>query len=549
MTLMLAIVAPLASAAPRVSHLQQGWSPATRQRFYTTTQGSRMMRYDWFRALEIPSVPDATTDRRFLRDDLGRFGYLPNERSASNPDGLPVGFVVDRARDGTWIGLTCAACHTSQIEHGGTTLQIDGGPANADLSAFLTAANEAVQKTSTDDATFARFAHDVLGRAQTPAATTALRAELADFAAYWGRYVADSTPAHAFGPARTDAFGLIFNRVTSIDLGIPSNSQPPDAPVSYPCLWDTTWHDRVQWDGAADNRTAGKRLARNVGEALGVFATVTLPEPGGLPPLFYRSSVRRRQLLELENWVSELRAPAWPEHVLGPIDPAKKTAGREIYEKRCAACHQLVDPWAADRHLQTKMIAVDKLGTDPTLARNNRDRRADSGRLEGVRMPPRIGTPLAANDTSFNIVKNVVIGALLELPIPIVFGANRRLTGHDIRAIEDQLHDLFHPGGEEATLAYRARPLDGIWATAPYLHNGSVPSLYELLLPASERSTKFAVGARTFDPINVGFSTAAAPGTFEFDTSLPGNRNTGHEYATQLDDGERRALVEYLKSL
>src|SRR5439155_17062393 len=178
------------------------------------------------------------------------------------------------------------------------------------------------------------------------------------------------------------------NRVTSIDLDIPANSHFPDAPVSYPFLWDTPWHDRVQWDGAAQNDLVIQRLARNVGEVLGVFASVSLPAQHLIPPLFYRSSARRANLLRLEDWVAALRAPAWPEHILGPIDPAKKAKGAELYQQQhCDGCHEVVKPSRSARHVHIKMIPVDEVGTDPTMARNNQERKADSGRLEGVAMP------------------------------------------------------------------------------------------------------------------------------------------------------------------
>lgn len=113
--------------------------------------------------------------------------------------------------------------------------------------------------------------------------------------------------------------------------------------------------------------------------------------------------------------------------------------------------------------------------------------------------------------------------------------------------------------GEEtsnrALAAYKARPLNGIWATAPYLHNGSVKNLNELMLPAAERSVKFRLGCWNFDPINVGVDDEHCPAPFEFDTSLTGNLNTGHEYGTgkdglpMLGEEERRAVLEYLKTL
>jgi hypothetical protein len=81
-----------------------------------------------------------------------------------------------------------------------------------------------------------------------------------------------------------------------------------------------------------------------------------------------------------------------------------------------------------------------------------------------------------------------------------------------------------------ANLGYKARPLDGIWATPPYFHNSSVPSLYEVFLPAAQRTAKFYLGSTRFDPRRVGYETTEFPGAFLMDTSILGNHNTGHEF-------------------
>lgn len=94
---------------------------------------------------------------------------------------------------------------------------------------------------------------------------------------------------------------------------------------------------------------------------------------------------------------------------------------------------------------------------------------------------------------------------------------------------------------------YKGRPLNGIWATAPYLHNGSVPNLDELLKKPEQRVKKFRVGSRAFDPVRVGFRTDAGP--FEFDTTLEGNSNAGHDYGVEFTPEQRAELVEYMKSL
>lgn len=124
-------------------------------------------------------------------------------------------------------------------------------------------------------------------------------------------------------------------------------------------------------------------------------------------------------------------------------------------------------------------------------------------------------------------------------------------------------------------VGYKPRPLEGVWATPPYLHNGSVPSLYQMLVPPHERDPKFFVGRREFDPVHVGYVTKPADEDdddgFWLDTSIEGNRNIGHGFVAEaetwrqhredphanplprgvigpeLTDDERWALVEYLK--
>jgi hypothetical protein len=122
---------------------------------------------------------------------------------------------------------------------------------------------------------------------------------------------------------------------------------------------------------------------------------------------------------------------------------------------------------------------------------------------------------------------------------------------------------------------YRARPLDGVWATAPYLHNGSVPTLHHMLVPQKDRPKAFCVGNRQFDPGAVGLplttdpkaepkDVSCAAGLTKFDTTQLGNSNLGHSFegtetdvkklpdgiiGPQLSDKDRDELVEYLKTL
>jgi hypothetical protein len=94
------------------------------------------------------------------------------------------------------------------------------------------------------------------------------------------------------------------------------------------------------------------------------------------------------------------------------------------------------------------------------------------------------------------------------------------------------------------------------WATAPYLHNNSVPTIYHLLLPQDKRPSGFWVGHREYDPMMLGYTTPPneqqPAGSIWFDTSLLGNSNKGHSgemYGTELSEEDRMALLEYLKSV
>ena len=102
------------------------------------------------------------------------------------------------------------------------------------------------------------------------------------------------------------------------------------------------------------------------------------------------------------------------------------------------------------------------------------------------------------------------------------------------------------------TGGYANHPLDGIWARAPYLHNGSVPTLRDLLEPVARRPAVFYRGYDVYDRERVGFIGTVAEERgrrfFRYDTTVPGNSNAGHEYGTTLSDDDKRALVEYMKT-
>src|SRR5262249_31378209 len=120
-----------------------------------------------------------------------------------------------------------------------------------------------------------------------------------------------------------------------------------------------------------------------------------------------------------------------------------------------------------------------------------------------------------------DMLATTVKGALLAQKGEIVKQIGRIVISPNVPVTRgfgeaDRLQNCY--AANSPLMAYKARPLDGIWATAPYLHNGSVPNLNALLTPPAQRPSEFYVGTRVYDPVNVGYRTdQAAPGNvFKF---------------------------------
>jgi hypothetical protein len=564
------------SAAP-LQYARQGWTEDERQAFYTTSQGSRMMPYAWFKALRRLDV-----DEPFGGDQLQRYGYLPNAKSAKwNPEGLPVGFVIDGDAATGQLGMTCAACHTGQIEYvkndATQQLRIDGAPASANFQLFLTELTAAARATLSDSGRFDTFAHAALGSRYSASRANTLKGDFKKWGDEFGGFMDKSLPASPWGPGRLDAFGMIFNRVAGKDLGIDANIKVADAPVSYPFLWNASRQDRTQWNGGVPNGLYINAIGRNAGEVFGVFADFT-PKKQLLPPHFNfrNNSVNFTNLQALEEKIASLKPPPWPF----ALDQGLVDKGRVLFAEHCGSCHE-------ERRIPPEglwLTPVKDVKTDPKMYQNSL-RSSDFGMLNGALSPNPPGSKLGASGPTADLLATAVVGALFGDAIPplprlpnlnagvwlairkdlsVLFSDNEKVPSlisllepsvrDDVRAhVESRLANMFKVPGEAN--AYESRVLHGIWATAPYLHNGSVPNLWELLLPPEQRSPSFMVGSRKYDTEKVGYVTTESPfkdGTFVVGANAqPGNSNAGHKYPKDKDltEDERKALLEYLKQL
>lgn len=524
---------PFGDHASRLVYLDQGWDPAETLWYYHADQGSMLLPRDVLVHLEQPG------SQRRIADpvNLSRFRFLLQRKTPNNPDELPVGF----ARHEDSIGLTCAACHTGQFTYGGTAVRIDGAPAMIDMIGFFRQIEKALAETLADSAKLARFA-TASGKDQAAA-----RALLSESHRWFEDYNRANASATVEGYGRLDAVGRIINQVIRMTSGA-KNSLEPNAPNSFPLVWDAPRHDYVQWAGFSANAGAGA-LGRNAGEVIGTYGRVEVKhyKTEAEAKKGYRSSIEGLALVAMEESLRRLKSPRWPAEVLPPVDAKLVARGATLYKENCQTCHADINREDPRRKVVAYNTGVEIVGTDAQSVKNLVAARAPTGILEGAISPK--GDHYGAEASVLVLLGDLVRRSLsAQAPAGIAALANAKLHGMN----ETQKQGNFTkstPQNPTAELqVYKARPLNGIWAASPYLHNGSVPTLYDLLRPAAARPKKFAVGRWQYDPKKVGYvSDGEVP--WVLDTSVTGNHNGGHEYGTALSEDDRWALVEYLKTL
>jgi cytochrome c5 len=667
-------------------YLEQGWTANDSLWFYNTSQGSGLMPYDFFLVLK-----QGDSDELFRSDkNMDGFRYLPQKKTFFNPDALPVGFVKTTYRGKDYVGYTCAACHTGQVNYKGQAIRIDGGPAMADMVGFLSALEQAMGIAQSGEKQKS-FVADVLKLKNGYSSEKEVNDDLEKWKNTLRRYNVVNHSQVRYGHGRLDAFGRIYNRVVqyaisrdqfakelalvvhpgedrrpllslaeiekvldglgdrivfsdadfakiverllSKDPGYPGLGlkeflyvrdkifNAPDAPVSYPFLWDISHSDYLQWNGLAANAGPGP-LGRNTGEVIGVFGILDWGEEDtswrhpfamlqkySLSALLsgqrnkkhvigFNSSINIFNLERLESRLRDLKSPEWPfcrndknEYYLpepqkdvSPSHPkycsgdvrfneAQRYQGELIYIDRCQSCHTVVDRSAWDRIVVGHMSDVDRIGTDPAMAENSVKHNGKAGNFKDTYQDTDAGPLVVKEDAPVVQILTAATKGVIATPdadkwwprrmVEWVYAVVMSFADNTIK-VSVKSGD-YNPDTTEqpyASLhAYKGRSLNGIWATAPYLHNGSVPTLWDLLLPTDQRPKSFKLGAREFDPDKVGFKSAGYEGS-QFNTDLQrGNHNTGHdkyclpgekeirEGGGCLTEKQRRDLIEYLRSL
>ncbi len=601
---------PVYAVASDPVYTAQGndWTAAKRLQYYSQDQGSRLIPLKWIFALK------QVNDKPFMDDSLTRYGYLPNP--ASNPKGLPVGFTVNG--DAMGMTCSACHTREIEVEgqayriDGGPAIA-DFQSFVADLDSAM---DHTLNDPQAFDAFVAAVLGGTPTADQKNQLHKTVSDWFLPYHTIMSIALPKNNP---WGPVRLDAVGMIFNRFTGLDIGtspdhiIKSNIRLADAPVRYPFLWNAAIQDKTQWPGFADNGNDLLGLARNFGEVVGVFAEFyPIKAPWRILGFDYlkHNSANFDGLKKLEDLIKVIGPPEWPwKQDKWAVNPELAAQGKAIYESTtktesggCIGCHgirpgiprTLHKTWATP--LCNVQTDVKEFGLFTWTV--------DSGVLAGAKIP--FGDPplKAKDELAIKVLGVAGMGALLQR------GASPKIHDLELKAqnalaIAEKLVDKIKKAkSKEATtglaeyqselvtpensllkgayqampdssntpqtgeiackdkftdpspsIAYESRVLEGIWATAPYLHNGSVPTMAALLEPVENRPSEFKIGP-SYDPEKIGLAVEQTKFDYVLKTTDckganigSGNSRCGHEFGTRLSKEDKVALLEYLKIL
>jgi hypothetical protein len=417
--------------------------------------------------------------------------------------------------------LTCAGCHDGRVQQSDGSIKHILGAPNTRFDGFRQAVLRSVTHPAyTADAFRAKLAEKPMGfvygdpamgqqeameRAvfMSPGAAENFLAQLKTKALAGATRMAQTLGAHTYAgqmdrlssykPGYLDAISV--GVIPLFDPAVMTQEQLKSSLPPAPAEIDITsvWNQNVRPLAQWDG-SIKNRTYRNLAAEVGVIQN---------PALVNMDNANRTT-----RFTEKLPSAPYPFD----IDAAKAARGLVLFTQNCASCHSYlpeVQRTSRDLARNSALFAASDVGTDPNRAT--------------------LLTPAMTNG---------LLGLLKA-------ACTDEATCSGLTDAE-----ILSPTGK-----YLSPPLDGIWARAPYLHNGSVPNLRALLIP-SLRPTKFYRGNLAYDQANVGFVNAAGAGTGEYDTTLSGNSNRGHDTKEYLgrvnwarEPGKVADLLEFMKAL
>ncbi|RZU02488.1 c-type cytochrome [Rivibacter subsaxonicus] len=440
-------------------------------------------------------------------------GFIFENGAEGRPLDLPVGVSRRRYQGVDRVFLNCAACHTSTVRTvaGAAPVVISGMPAHRfdimDFEKFFFRC--AADPKFTVEHVIPEIERlgaglDVIDRYVVyPVAIALMRDRILQLAGRFD-FVWDQND---WGPGRVDTFSankVLFNFPLVCADGDEKrcvDERELNAAGDFPAIWNQAQKKGMQlhWDG---NNNSTEERNKNA-----AFGTGTLPP-----------TIDLARIARVENWLLTARPPAFDSFFA--IDEALAAQGAPVYKAYCAGCHGASGAEFALPEAEREVRCVQPGESDAELY---------GPRVGRITRWEQIGTDRRRLDSFSEVLAQ---------------NLSTNYAGYPWRFCHFR-----------KTHGYANMPLDGLWLRAPYLHNGSVPTLHDLLEPSANRPKSFHRGNDLYDPVRVGFvADMAAEGErryFRYDTRAKGNSNAGHEgrdYGTELPDSEKRALLEYLKT-
>lgn len=544
------------------SDITNGLTNEERKIAYSMDEGIQYLPVNVLMSLKRPNDTGLRVMDELLLAKPERFGLLPNY---VNPQfDTPLGITVsqDPAPGNLYApiaGIACSTCHTSLISNDeGQFFLVDGASSRFQVDRFIAEMLKAMVATLINPVEFDAF----YARYQTRAAaniTSELSTETKDLTPLVQQAfltnnttdleksiptttLADARPTNASlaskngmylymtkrfifflgqtkygnkpsgshvadgGPGRANPWSVAKNMIA--DKYLHAKSTVEGGPVNVPFNWDFDRQKMIFLSG-----TTNSMLERNLAQCVSLLTI--------FDEKTFESTCSIKKMTAVSEYAKKVQPPKWPESILGNIDHTKADSGKTIFKDRCLSCH---NPILSKTETGSANYDYLDVGTDDNYTKGQMEF------INGQDIFPSMIAPF------INKVKTTAAG-------------DEGISDYELLHLEDGRFPAIWvmPVGNRLV----AKPLYGVWATAPYLHNGSVPTMWDLLQPADARPKQFHIGGYVYDSLKLGYvGDVGLPDGFDFVVGCEncvGNSNAGHEFGTDLSDEDKWSLIEFMK--
>lgn len=548
------------------SAYSNGLSANERLAYYYTDEGIQYLPLNVLLTLRRPIDGKLGLYDELLLERPERFGLYPNPIKNWPPIGITM------SRDKSYVpmaGINCATCHTSLISYHGKSFLVDGASSLFAVDRFIKEMVLSLANTLANPREFSEFYKRYQARTNAPQVdgeldqflqsdeylvltdainnhldgknpnidtnvkyflqTTTLtsgaypKANQLDsgfkmFVYMTKRFIfffeqtkfaanPDDSTVSDSGLGRANPWSVTKNMLAS-NLKHKIKSLWPQevgGPVNTPNIWEFDKSKRIFWTGVTNSM-----LERNLAQGVALVTDFNWETS--------ETTVSIKGLKTVSDFTKKVTPPIWPEHIFGNIDQYSAAQGKVLFKNECLTCHAA----SKEQGVASRTYNYIDAGTDPEYYKGQ-----------------------AALFYGQDLFKDVLAPWLTQIKAKDY--AREGITNLELYESGRMNVEWKAPTGNHMA----ARPLYGIWATPPYLHNGSVPSLRELLKKPGQRTMEFFVGNTEYDPTDLGFQSQPLYFSFNFKVicdNCTGNSNLGHNYGTNLSDLEKNQLLEFLKS-